>query len=138
MEDDALVRSQTASGLEASGFAVEELETTGEALQYANVKMEIPLLLIDINLGEGKSMEGIRVSRKIKRSNPDALVMLLSSHIGELGLRELGVSEADFYVEKVKIDGDVANVRNICTSVLESAKRRNLKVNWLSKENGLA
>ena len=118
MEDEHLVREETATGLRDRGASVLILDSLSEAEQFVDSCTGTPILLLDIDQGPGKAFYGLRVSRIVKKRNPKAVVILLSAHMSAITDDKLAVANADGYILKSAIPEDVRNVFEACADAL--------------------
>ena len=80
-DDDVLLREGLASLLERSGF-----EVVGQAGNAAGllalVRRDLPdLVVVDIRMPPGHSIEGLEAAQAIRRERPETAVLLLSAHV---------------------------------------------------------
>ena len=80
-DDDVLLREGLASLLERSGFEV--VGQAGDAAGLlALVRRDLPdLVVIDIRMPPGHSIEGLEAAQAIRRERPETAVLLLSAHV---------------------------------------------------------
>ncbi|HZK99607.1 MAG TPA: response regulator [Caulobacteraceae bacterium] len=79
VEDDGLVRFDTAETLRDAGFEVLEAGDAVEALAEVEQRGDIRLLFTDINMpGE---MDGIQLARKVHQLHPAIQVLLTSGKV---------------------------------------------------------
>ncbi len=80
-DDDVLLREGLASLLERSGFDVVGQIGDGPGL-LALVRQELPdLVIIDIRMPPGHSLEGLKAAQAIRRERPQTAILLLSSYV---------------------------------------------------------
>jgi DNA-binding NarL/FixJ family response regulator len=80
-DDDVLLREGLASLLERSGFDVVGQIGDGPGL-LALVRQQLPdLVIIDIRMPPGHSLEGLKAAQAIRRERPQTAILLLSSYV---------------------------------------------------------
>jgi DNA-binding NarL/FixJ family response regulator len=80
-DDDVLLREGLASLLERSGFEVIGQAGNGAGL-LALVRRDRPdLVIVDIRMPPGHSIEGLEAAQAIRRERPETAVLLLSAHV---------------------------------------------------------
>jgi DNA-binding NarL/FixJ family response regulator len=80
-DDDVLLRSGLASLLERPGFAVVGQAGDGQTL-LAQVRDLVPdLVVVDIRMPPGQSVEGLEAAATIRAELPDVAIMVLSAHV---------------------------------------------------------
>jgi DNA-binding NarL/FixJ family response regulator len=99
-EDHTLV----AEGIEVMVSMVDDIDLvavvdTGEAAVERAAKEEVDVVLMDVKLGSGK-VNGIEATRRIKESNPDAKVLMLSMFTDPGTVAEAVKAGADGYLSK--------------------------------------
>ncbi|RRD36716.1 DNA-binding response regulator [Leucobacter sp. OH2974_COT-288] len=97
VDDDATVRGVVVDYLKAGGHEVEQAENGPDALLIANKKRDFDLIILDLML---PGLDGLEVFRRLKSSQPELQIIMLTAKVAEadriLGL-ELG---ADDYLTK--------------------------------------
>lgn len=97
VDDDATVRGVVVDYLKADGHEVEQAENGPDALLIANKKRDFDLIILDLML---PGLDGLEVFRRLKSSQPELPIIMLTAKVAEadriLGL-ELG---ADDYLTK--------------------------------------
>ena len=80
-DDDVLLRAGLASLLERSGFEV--VGQVGDASELlAVVRQHLPdLVVTDIRMPPGHSIEGLEAAQAIRRESPQTAILLLSAHV---------------------------------------------------------
>ncbi|HET6987581.1 MAG TPA: response regulator transcription factor [Kribbella sp.] len=80
-DDDVLLRAGLASLLERSGFEVVGQIGDGAGL-VALVQRQLPdLVIIDIRMPPGHSIEGLKAAQAIRRVRPQTAILLLSAYV---------------------------------------------------------
>jgi len=92
VEDEVLISNMVADCLSASGFAVHEVTSGDEALQYINSGARIDILFTDVNLPGG--MNGAELATRVRQMRPEMPIVYASgryklSHITPLVPRSL-------------------------------------------------
>jgi DNA-binding NarL/FixJ family response regulator len=79
-DDDVLLREGLASLLERSGFEV--VGQAGDAAELLGLVRERrpELVIVDIRMPPGHSIEGLEAARQIREQHPDVGILLLSAH----------------------------------------------------------
>ena len=116
VDDDAEVRYFLREALRRDGFAVDEAESTSEAIRKAG-QGGYDLVLLDHRLPDA---EGITIVGELRRLQPDALVLMMTAY-GTRGtaLEAIRRGAYDFLTKPVKLD----DLRVVLARALE---RRNL------------
>jgi len=76
VEDEVLISNMIADCLTASGFAVHEVTSADEALQYINSGAKIDILFTDVNLPGG--MNGAELATRVRRMRPEMPIVYSS------------------------------------------------------------
>ena len=76
VEDEVLISNMVADCLTASGFAVHEVTSADEALQYINSGARIDILFTDVNLPGG--MNGAELATRVRRMRPEMPIVYAS------------------------------------------------------------
>ncbi len=79
VEDEGLVRIDTAEYLRDAGFSVIEATDATEALEIIRVRTDIDVLFTDINMPGG--MDGIELARRVQDRQPTIRVVLTSGAV---------------------------------------------------------
>jgi CheY-like chemotaxis protein len=74
VEDEALVRMDTAASLREGGYLVQEARNASDAINLLQSKSEIDLLFTDINLGKG--MNGVELAAWALTQHPRMAVLV--------------------------------------------------------------
>jgi CheY-like chemotaxis protein len=74
VEDEALVRMDTAASLREGGYLVQEAGNASDAINLLQSKPEIDLLFTDINLGKG--MNGVELAEWALTQHPGMAVLV--------------------------------------------------------------
>jgi DNA-binding NarL/FixJ family response regulator len=80
-DDDVLLRSGVASLLERPGFSVVGQAGDGETLLTLVRDLVPDLVVVDIRMPPGQSVEGLEAARTIREELPDVAIMVLSAHV---------------------------------------------------------
>ena len=80
-DDDVLLREGVASLLERSGFEVVGQAGDASGLLVLVREREPDLVIIDIRMPPGHSMEGLEAARVIRRDFPQVAILVLSAHV---------------------------------------------------------
>jgi CheY-like chemotaxis protein len=81
VEDDGDVRAATRSMLEELGFAIEEAESSHEALERLTSGLHVDVVFTDVIMASG--MTGIELARAIKADRPDLPILLTSGYTAQ-------------------------------------------------------
>jgi two-component system, response regulator PdtaR len=76
VEDEHLIRMDTASSLEAAGFIVYEAGNSAEAIRCLELHMEIRLIFTDVNMPG--SMDGFALARYVRDRWPPVKIIVTS------------------------------------------------------------
>jgi len=76
VEDEVLISNMVADCLTASGFAVHEVTSADEALQYINSGGRIDILFTDVNLPGG--MNGAELATRVRKMRPEMPIVYAS------------------------------------------------------------
>ena len=76
VEDEVLISNMVADCLTASGFAVHEVTSADEALQYINSGARIDILFTDVNLPGG--MNGAELATRVRKMRPEMPIVYAS------------------------------------------------------------
>lgn len=76
VEDDVLIRTNTAEMLRAAGWLVVEAANADEAWAYVQTGAVVDLMFSDIQMPG--SVNGIELARRMKENHPDIVVVLTS------------------------------------------------------------
>lgn len=109
VEDDVLIRMNSAEMLENAGMAVVEAGSGGEALQEFQ-SSNIDLLVIDIGLPD---MTGVELARQIRARNAAIPIIFATGHSEVPEAGEL--APAKFIMKPY----DIEQLRRVCSSLLE-------------------
>jgi DNA-binding NarL/FixJ family response regulator len=80
-DDDVLLRSGLASLLDGPGFSVVGQAGDAEALLGLVRDLVPDLVVVDIRMPPGQSVEGLEAARTIREELPDIAIMVLSAHV---------------------------------------------------------
>jgi two-component system, response regulator PdtaR len=95
VEDEHLIRMDTASSLETSGFIVYEAENAAEAIRSLEAHNEIRLIFTDINMPG--SMDGLALARYVRGRWPPVKIIVTSGYVK---LRDSDLPSGALFVEK--------------------------------------
>jgi len=128
VEDESIVALDIQTRLEAHGFEIVDIVSTGSrALEKA--KEEIPdLILMDINL-KG-SMDGVETASLIRRSI-DSPIIFLTAFADEKTMKKARISEASGYILKPFREGELLVTIELAIKRSEVRKRIQENSNWL-------
>jgi two-component system, NtrC family, response regulator AtoC len=95
VDDESLIRWSIKNRLTEAGFQVKEAETAAEALSTA--REGVDLVLLDYRLPDA---DGLSVLKRIKETDPDTVVLMLTGH-GSVGIAVEAMKQGAFhYVAK--------------------------------------
>ncbi|HSK19980.1 MAG TPA: ATP-binding protein [Longimicrobiales bacterium] len=97
VEDDASVRALAKRTLEASGYEVVEAADGEEALRIADGKAGIDVVVTDLTMPH---LGGDELATRIRETNPDAGIVLMSGFSEVSLVREGRIGEHDHFLEK--------------------------------------
>jgi CheY-like chemotaxis protein len=95
VEDELLIRMDTASFLESAGFIVYEAENAAEAIRSLEAHREIKLVFTDINMPG--SMDGLALARYVRGRWPPIKIIVTSGYVK---LRDSDLPRGALFVEK--------------------------------------
>jgi CheY-like chemotaxis protein len=95
VEDEYLIRMDTASSLETAGFIVYEAENAAEAIRSLEAHNEIRLIFTDINMPG--SMDGLALARYVRGRWPPVKIIVTSGYVK---LRDSDLPSGALFVEK--------------------------------------
>jgi CheY-like chemotaxis protein len=95
VEDEPLVRIDTASCIEAAGFTVYEAGSADEAIRILEQHSEIRLIFTDINMPG--SMDGLKLAHYVRERWPPVKIIVTS---GLVKVRNEDMPEGALFVEK--------------------------------------
>lgn len=95
VEDETLIRMDTASCLESAGFIVYEAENAAEAIRSLEAHREIRLIFTDINMPG--SMDGLALARYVRGRWPPVKIIVTSGYVK---LRDSDLPSGALFVEK--------------------------------------
>ena len=102
VDDHRVVRLGYRHLLESLGyFAVAGEAASGKEALVVLPDLKPDLAIVDISM---KEMDGIELTRRIKRDHPDVRVLVVSMHDGSYHIRQALAAGADGYVLKNNID----------------------------------
>ena len=108
LEDDAETSNQLRRSFEGLGMHVSSAITAAEAIEHAT-KDDVGAFIVDVNLGPGRTTEGIHAVERLRGLNPDAFIAVYTSfpldHVERA--REAG---ADIVLSKAQPATDVNRV----------------------------
>jgi two-component system, response regulator PdtaR len=79
VEDEQLIRMDTASFLEAAGFAVYEADNAADAIRILELDDEIRLIFTDINMPG--SMDGVALAHYVRGRWPPVKIIITSGYV---------------------------------------------------------
>ena len=79
VEDEYLIRMDTATSLEAAGFAVFEADNAADAIGCVELHKEIRLIFTDINMPG--SMDGLALAHHVRGRWPPVKIIVTSGYI---------------------------------------------------------
>ena len=79
VEDEQLIRMDTASFLEAAGFAVYEADNAADAIRILELDDEIRLIFTDINMPG--SMDGLALAHYVRGRWPPVKIIITSGYV---------------------------------------------------------
>jgi CheY-like chemotaxis protein len=79
VEDEYLIRMDTATSLEAAGFAVFEAENAADAIVSLERHREIRLIFTDINMPG--SMDGLALAHYVRKRWPPVKIIVTSGYV---------------------------------------------------------
>src|ERR1700727_1649163 len=79
VEDEHLIRMDTATSLEAAGFTVYAADNAAAAISYLELHKEIRLIFTDINMPG--SMDGLALAHYVRGRWPPVKIIVTSGHI---------------------------------------------------------
>ncbi len=110
VDDEPGIRETLRGVLEDEGFAVDTV-ATGEACLKAVQKQNFACILLDIWLGKG--IDGLEVLRRLRESNEEAAVVMISGHGNiETAVRSTKLGAFDFIEKPLSIERTLVTVRN--------------------------
>jgi serine/threonine-protein kinase PknK len=116
-EDDVLLREGLATVLERSGFEVIAKVDDAEALLRACDEVRPNLVVTDIRMPPGQSMEGLVAAHELRRRFPDLAIVVLSAHVeAEHAMTLLDEGHGVGYILKsrvTRIEEFVESVRHV-------------------------
>jgi CheY-like chemotaxis protein len=95
VEDEYLIRMDTASSLEAAGFIVFEAENAAEAIRCLEAHAEIRLIFTDVNMPG--SMDGLALAHYVRGRWPPVKIIVTS---GYMKIRHDDLPTGALFVEK--------------------------------------
>ncbi|HET6252243.1 MAG TPA: response regulator [Tepidisphaeraceae bacterium] len=95
VEDEYLIRMDTASSLETAGFIVYEAENAAEAIRSLEAHNEIRLIFTDINMPG--SMDGLALARYVRGRWPPVKIIVTSGYVK---LRDSDLPSGALFVQK--------------------------------------
>ena len=104
VEDEHLVRMDTASSLEAAGFRVFEAENAAEAIRCLELHNEIRLIFTDINMPG--SMDGLALARYVRGRWPPVKIIVTSGYVK---LRDSDLPSGALFIEKPYYPNHIAH-----------------------------
>jgi two-component system, response regulator PdtaR len=93
VEDEHLIRMDTASFLDAAGFAVYEADNAADAIRILELDDEIRLIFTDINMPG--SMDGLALAHYVRGRWPPVKIIITSGYVKMRG-NDLGA----LFIEK--------------------------------------
>lgn len=98
VEDEHLIRIDTASSLEAEGFVVFEAENAAEAIRCLELHNEIRVIFTDINMPG--SMDGLALAHYVRGRWPPVKIIVTSGYVK---LQDDDLPKGALFVEKPTI-----------------------------------
>ncbi len=95
VEDEHLIRMDTASSLEAEGFVVHEAANAAEAIRRLELHSEIRLIFTDVNMPG--TMDGVALAHYVRGRWPPVKIIVTS---GYAKVRESDLPPGSLFVEK--------------------------------------
>jgi CheY-like chemotaxis protein len=95
VEDEYLVRTDTAASLEAEGFVVHEAANAAEAIHCLELHSEIRLIFTDVNMPG--TMDGVALAHYVRGRWPPVKIIVTS---GYAKVRESDLPPGSLFVEK--------------------------------------
>jgi CheY-like chemotaxis protein len=95
VEDEHLIRMDTAASLEATGFIVHEAANAADAIRCLELHSEIRLIFTDVNMPG--SMDGLALARYVRRRWPPVKIIVTS---GYAKVEEGDLPEGALFIEK--------------------------------------
>jgi CheY-like chemotaxis protein len=107
VEDEQLIRMDTASALEAAGFRVFEAKNAADAIRCLELHNEIRLIFTDLNMPG--SMDGLALAHYVRGRWPPVKIIVTS---GYTKLGESDLPAGALFVEKPYYPENVAEKMN--------------------------
>lgn len=107
VEDEHLIRIDTASSLEAEGFVVFEAENAAEAIRCLQLHNEIRLIFTDVNMPG--SMDGLALAHYVRGRWPPVKIIVTSGYVK---LRDDDLPKGALFVEKPYYPKNIASKMN--------------------------
>jgi DNA-binding NtrC family response regulator len=104
VDDESLIRWSIKTRLMEAGFQVKEAETAAEALSAA--REGVDLVLLDYRLPDA---DGLSVLKRIKETDPDTVVLMLTGH-GSVGIAVEAMKQGAFHYVAKPFDLDELTV----------------------------
>lgn len=95
VEDEHLIRMDTASELEATGFIVHEAKDAADAIRCLELHSEIRLVFTDVNMPG--SMDGLALARYVRGRWPPVKIIVTSGYVK---VRESDLPTGALFIEK--------------------------------------
>jgi CheY-like chemotaxis protein len=95
VEDEHLIRMDTASSLEATGFIVHEAGNAADAIRCLELHSEIRLIFTDVNMPG--SMDGLALARYVRGRWPPVKIIVTSGYVK---IREGDLPAGALFIEK--------------------------------------
>ncbi len=104
VEDELLIRMDTAASLKAMGFVVHEAANAADAIRCLELHNEIRLIFTDVNMPG--SMDGLALARYVRGRWPPVKIIVTS---GYMKLRDSDLPTGALFVEKPYQPTDIAH-----------------------------
>jgi CheY-like chemotaxis protein len=95
VEDEQLIRMDTAASLEATGFVVHEAANAADAIRCLELHPEIRLVFTDVNMPG--SMDGLALARYVRGRWPPVKLIVTSGYVK---MKEGDLPEGALFIEK--------------------------------------
>ena len=107
VEDEQLIRMDTAASLEATGFIVHEAANAADAIRCLELHSEIRLIFTDVNMPG--SMDGLALARYVRGRWPPVKIIVTSGYVK---MKEGDLPEGALFIEKPYYPKHIAQTMN--------------------------
>jgi len=124
VDDEKGVQTSIQGILEDAGFDSQAVSSGEDALELLSTE-RFPVILLDIWL---PGMDGLQVLAKMRQSNPDAVVIMISGHGSiETAVRSTKLGAFDFIEKPLSLEKTLLTVKNAFHQYQREEENRNLR-----------